>query len=109
MENGEVANGESEQAPLSDKADDSRNRWGVGRLAALLCIVASAAFLSIGQAITFTWLSALPEQAARLESLEWKFWIYAALSVVLVLVAINLVWLILRRTIRRDKQRVSQS
>lgn len=93
----------------SDKADGTRDRWGVGRLAALLCVVAVAAFLSTGQAITFAWLSAFPEQASRLESLEWKFWIYAALSLVLVVVALKLVWLILRRMIYRGRQRAPQS
>jgi hypothetical protein len=59
-------------------------RVQAGRLLALLCAVAVATFFSLGQAITFAWLSAFPEQASRLESLAWRFWSYAALSLVLV-------------------------
>jgi membrane protein implicated in regulation of membrane protease activity len=49
-----------------------------------------AAFLAAGQAITFAWLSAFPEQASRLHTLEIKFWSYATLAVVLVIIDLGL-------------------
>ena len=91
-----------------DGENEIAGRWGVGRLAALLCVVAVATFLSAGQAITFAWLSAFPEQAPRLGSLEWKFWSYAALSLVLAVVDLKLVWMIVRKVLHRGKQGAPQ-
>jgi hypothetical protein len=85
--------------------NESAGQWGVGRLIALLCTVAVATLFSLGQAITFAWLSAFPEQASRLESLEWRFWSYAALALVLLVVDIRIVWIILRRVLYRRKHR----
>lgn len=50
--------------------------------------------------MTLAWLSAFPEQASRLGSLEWRFWSYAALFLVLVVVDLRLAW-VLRRVLRR--------
>jgi|GEM_PF-2333638 len=81
----------------------TRERWSVRRLVLVLCIAAVATAFAMGQALTFAWLSALPEQASRLESLAWKFWAYAALSLILVVVDIRLVRMILRRLLRQDE------
>jgi hypothetical protein len=70
----------------------------------VLCVVAIATFFALGQALTFAWLSALPEQASRLNSLAWRVWAYAALLLVLVVVDLRLVWMILRRLLHRGEQ-----
>jgi|OpeIllAssembly_1097287.scaffolds.fasta_scaffold2525779_1 TRAP-type C4-dicarboxylate transport system permease small subunit len=57
----------------------------------LVVVLLIAAFLSAGQAITFAWLSAFPERASQLESLEIRFWAYAAISVTLVAIAVTLI------------------
>ncbi len=88
----------------ANQVNTARGRWGIGRLLGALCVVAVATFLAMGQALTFSWLSALPEQAERLDSLAWRFWTYAALSLVLVIVDLRLVWMILRRLLRRGEQ-----
>jgi hypothetical protein len=81
------------------------DRWSIGRLVGVLCTFAVATFFAIGQALTFAWLTALPEQASRLDSLTWRFWFYAALSVVLVILDLWLARLILRRFPRRSTSR----
>lgn len=88
----------------SNQVKATRGRWGVGRLVAVLCVVAIATFFALGQAFTFAWLSAFPEQAPRLDSLAWRFCTYAALSLVLVVVDLRLAWMILRRLLHRGEQ-----
>lgn len=58
----------------------------VWRLVIAVAGVSLAAFLAAGQAVTFAWLSAFPERASQLESLEVKFWVYAIVSAILVIV-----------------------
>jgi hypothetical protein len=77
------------------------DRWTMGRLVGVLCATAVATFFAMGQALTFAWLAALPEQAARLDSLAWRFWVYAALSLVLVVLDVWLAVMILRRFFAR--------
>lgn len=67
------------------------------RLVAVMVGVLVAAFLAVGQAITFAWLSAFPERAAQLSELETKFWAYIALAVVLVIVDIGLLVRLIRQ------------
>jgi hypothetical protein len=55
-----------------------------------MVVLLLAAFLAAGQAITFAWLSSFPERASQLESLEIKFWSYAAVSVALVAIDLAL-------------------
>jgi hypothetical protein len=76
-------------------------RWSTARLVGVLCVTAVATFLSMGQAFTFAWLSALPEQASRLDLLAWRFWSYAALSLTLLLIDLWLTYVILRRLLHR--------
>lgn len=71
------------------------------RLVVLMVVLLLAAFLAVGQAITFAWLSAFPERASQLESLEIKFWSYAAVAVALVLIDLGL----LVRLVRQIKER----
>ena len=72
------------------------------RLVFLMVVLLLAAFLAAGQAITFAWLSSFPERASQLESLEIKFWSYAAVSVALVAIDLALlVRLIKQIRIRR--------
>jgi hypothetical protein len=61
--------------------------------------------LAAGQAITFAWLSAFPERAAQLDSLAIKFWSYAAVSVVLMVIDLGL----LVRLVRQIKDRRRRS
>lgn len=77
------------------------DRWSTARLMGVLLVAAVATFLAMGQAFTFAWLSALPAQAARLDVLAWRFWSYAALSMVLLVIDIGLAYIILRRLLRR--------
>jgi hypothetical protein len=56
-----------------------------------------ASCLAAGQAITFAWISSFPEQASRLESLEIKFWGYAALSIALFVIDIFVILRVLKR------------
>ncbi len=37
-------------------------------------------FFSIGQALTFTWLSSFPERAEQLPGLQIKFWIWSGVA-----------------------------
>lgn len=87
----------------SDHMNESPRRWSRLRLIIALCVAVVATFFAMGQALTFAWLSALPEQASRLESLAWRFWSYVALSVILVVIDLGLVWVLLRRSIRRPR------
>jgi membrane protein implicated in regulation of membrane protease activity len=50
-----------------------------------------AAFLAAGQAITFAWLSSFPERSSQLQSLEIKFWSYAVISAILLLIDLVLI------------------
>jgi hypothetical protein len=84
---------------------DAPDRWSTARLVVALCAVAVATFFAMGQAITFAWLSALPEQASRLDSLAWRFWVFAALSLILVVIDLWLAVMILRRVLRRRSRR----
>jgi hypothetical protein len=87
----------------NDNAVKTHRRRGVGRLAALLCVTVIATLFSIGQATTFAWLSAIPAQASRIESLEWRFWIYVGLTFVLLVVDLKLIWMVLRNVLHRRK------
>ena len=69
----------------------------------MVCLLL-VAFLAVGQAITFAWLSAFPERASQLESLEIKFWSYSALAAVLVIIDLGL----LVRLVRQIKERRSR-
>jgi TRAP-type C4-dicarboxylate transport system permease small subunit len=60
------------------------------KLVFLMVFFLLAAFFAVGQAITAAWLSAFPERAAQLKSLEIKFWSYAAVAVVLVIIDLGL-------------------
>lgn len=71
------------------------------RLVLLIVVLLLAAFLAVGQAIAFAWLSAFPERASQLESLEIKFWSYAAVAAGLVLIDMGL----LVRLLRQIKER----
>ena len=75
------------------------------RLVFLMMGLLLVAFLAAGQAITFAWLSAFPERASQLDSLEIKFWSYAALSAALVIIDVGL----LVRLIRQIKDRRKKS
>lgn len=78
------------------------------RLVFLMMGLLLAAFLAAGQAITFAWLSSFPERASQLASLEIKFWTYAAVSAVLVVIDLGLL-LRLIRLIRDRRSRAEQS
>lgn len=67
------------------------------RLVLLMLLLLFGALFAAGQAVTFAWLSAFPERASQLDSLAFKFWIYAALCVVLLLVDFGLLIEIIRR------------
>jgi hypothetical protein len=76
-------------------------KFGPWRLVFLMVGLLLAALFAAGQAVTFAWLSAFPERASQLESLEIKFWSYAAVSAALVI--IDLVLLVaLVRQINKD-------
>lgn len=75
------------------------------RLVFLMVCLLLAAFLAVGQAITFAWLSAFPERASQLESLEIKFWSYAVVAAVLVIIDLGL----LVRLVRQIKEGRSRS
>jgi ABC-type dipeptide/oligopeptide/nickel transport system permease subunit len=77
------------------------DRLSTGRVLGVLCAAAVVTFFAMGQAVTFSWLSALPEQASRLESLAWRFWTYATLSLVLLVIDLWVASEILRRLLRR--------
>lgn len=67
------------------------------RLVWLMIGLLLAAFLAAGQAITFAWLSAFPERASQLHTLEIKFWSYATLAVVLVIIDLGLLVRLIRQ------------
>ena len=71
------------------------------RLVFLMMGLLLVAVLAAGQAITFAWLSAFPERASQIDSLEIKFWSYATLSAALVVIDVGL----LVRLIRQIKDR----
>ena len=71
------------------------------RLAVFMVVLLVAALFAVGQAITFAWLSSFPERASNLESLEFRFWGYAAIAVALVLIDLGL----LVRLVRQIKGR----
>jgi sterol desaturase/sphingolipid hydroxylase (fatty acid hydroxylase superfamily) len=83
------------------KSNAMHSRWSTARVVGVLCVAAIATFLAMGQAFTFAWLSALPEQASRLDVLAWRFWSYAALSLMLLLIDLWLAYVILRRLLHR--------
>jgi membrane protein implicated in regulation of membrane protease activity len=91
----------------SKKKDESRRGWGVGHLAALLCLLVIATLFALGQAITFAWLSATHVDAARLESLQWRFWSYAALVMTCAVFDIVILWKIWRGVQRRRKGHIN--
>jgi hypothetical protein len=88
-----------------DRAEKRRRSWRTARIAFALCALFTLTLFSIGQATTFAWLSTSPAQAQRLESLQWKFWSYAALSLVLLAIELSLVWIALGNAHRRRKRR----
>jgi hypothetical protein len=67
------------------------------RLVCLMVVVLLAAIFAAGQAITFAWLSAFPEQSARLTLLETKFWIWAVTSVLLIAIDLGLLICVVQR------------
>jgi hypothetical protein len=87
-----------------DRAEKRRQGWRRTRNAFALCALLALTLFAIGQATTFAWLSTFPAQAPRLESLQWKFWSYAALSMVLLAIELSLVWIALRNARRRRKR-----
>jgi membrane protein implicated in regulation of membrane protease activity len=56
----------------------------------IIVVLLIAALLATGQAITFAWLSAFPERASQLGSLQVKFWSYTAAAVILILIDLML-------------------
>ena len=88
---------------ISRKMDKSKRGWGVGRLAVVLCVLVLTTLFAMGQAVTFAWLSATHIDALRLASLQWKFWSYAALAMVLVVFDIVILWKIWCGVRRRGK------
>jgi len=72
----------------------------------VIVVLLIAAFLAAGQAITFAWLSAFPEQASQLGSLQLKFWSYTAAAVILVLIDLVLAVRLVRqmRELRRENK-----
>ncbi|WP_221063465.1 hypothetical protein [Methylomagnum ishizawai] len=72
----------------------------------MMCLLLGA-FLSIGQAITFAWLSTFPERASQIESLEIKFWSYAAIALVFVIIDLGLLVRLIRH-IKREKGRKAE-
>ena len=76
------------------------------RLVFLIVGLLLAAFLAAGQAITFAWLSSFPERASQLESLEIKFWSYAVVSAVLVVIDLALFVYLVRQI--KDRRRRSE-
>jgi hypothetical protein len=78
------------------------DKKGVGILTALTCAVGVAALFALGQAVTFAWLSALPEHAPRLESLERMLWTYALLFCALVALEVKVVWMLVQRLRERE-------
>ncbi len=67
----------------------------------LILILFLAILFSVGQALTFSWLSAFPERASQLRSLEVKFWVYVILAIVLAVAEV----LLIMRLIRQVRQR----
>lgn len=51
-------------------------KWAGWKITLLITTISILSFLAFGQAITVAWLSNFPEQAARLDILEVKFWSY---------------------------------
>jgi len=76
------------------------------RLVFLMVGLLLAAFLAAGQAITFAWLSSFPERASQLESLEIKFWSYAVVSAVLIVIDLALFVYLVRQI--KDRRRRSE-
>lgn len=72
------------------------------RLVLLIVGLLLVALFAAGQAVTVAWLSAFPERASQLEALEIKFWGYATLSAILVI--IDLVLFV--RLVKQIKDRV---
>ena len=62
----------------------------------MVCLLLAALFAA-GQAITTAWLSAFPERASQLGSLEIEFWSYAAVAAILVVVDLGLLVRLMRR------------
>lgn len=81
---------------IAKEMDRSNRGWGTGRLAVLLCVLVLATLFAVGQAVTFAWLSATHVDASRVESLQWKFWSYAALAMVLAVFDVVILWRIWR-------------
>lgn len=77
------------------------------RLVFLMVVLLLAAFLAVGQAITFAWLSAFPERASQLESLEIKFWSNAAVAAALVLIDLGLLVHLVRQI--KDRRHCSNT
>lgn len=53
--------------------------WHLGIVVVIFALIAC---LSVGQAITFAWLSSFPEHASRLDTLRIKFWVYMVIGLV---------------------------
>lgn len=78
-------------------------KLGLGRLIVVLFSSGALTFLAAAQAFTFAWLSAFPEQAARVEALEWRFWIYLVVTILLLAIDARLVFVVFQRLVRRDR------
>ena len=61
--------------------------WHLLILMGSVLLVAALAAL---QAFTLAWLASFPEQSSRLEALELKIWIYAAIAFALVVIDMGL-------------------
>ena len=68
-----------------------------------------AALLAAWQAVTLAWLSALPEWAAQLDMLRSKFWTYAVIGAVALMVCAGMLVRLVRqinRATARDNRKL---
>jgi membrane protein implicated in regulation of membrane protease activity len=73
------------------------------RLVLLIVGLLLVALFAAGQAVTFAWLSSFPERASQLDALEIKFWSYATLSAVLVIIDLILLVRLVKQTKNRAR------
>jgi hypothetical protein len=73
------------------------------RLFFLICILPCAAFFSAAQAITYAWLSSFPEQASKLEYLNFKFWTFAAFSCVILAIELLFIFRFIRDILMKKR------
>jgi membrane protein implicated in regulation of membrane protease activity len=81
--------------------NESHCSYGVGRLVILLCVLGLVTLFALGQAFTFAWLATSQVNVARLEYLQWRFWGYTILAMILAVFDIVIIWQIWRGTRRR--------